>query len=201
MSHSPDTRASLLLRLADRADEAAWHEFAKIYTPVVYRLAVRRGLQHADAEDLSQQVLASVAKAIDRWEHDPARAKFRTWLHRIAQNAIINALSRAAPDRGAGGSVIAPALGKQAAPADADSDLIRLEIRRGVFLWAADQIRLEFRPATWGAFWLTAVENKSVEQAAQELGLSVGSIYAARSRIMRRLKEKVSEFDEDKDGE
>src|SRR5262249_39165039 len=104
MSHSPDTRASLLLRLTDRADEAAWQEFAKIYTPVVYRLAIRRGLQHADAEDLSQQVLASVAKAIDRCENDPARAKFRTWLHRIAQNAIINALSRAAPDRAAGGS-------------------------------------------------------------------------------------------------
>ena len=76
MSHSPETRASLLLRLADRADEAAWQEFAKIYTPVVYRLALRRGLQHADAEDLSQQVLASVAKAIDRWNTIQAGQNF-----------------------------------------------------------------------------------------------------------------------------
>ncbi len=106
MSPSPETRQSLLLRLADHADQAAWQEFARIYTPVVYRLAVRRGLQHADAEDLSQQVLAAVAKAIDRWQSDPARAKFRTWLHRVAHNFIINALNRAAPDRAVGGSTI-----------------------------------------------------------------------------------------------
>src|SRR5262245_7524896 len=82
--HSPDTRASLLLRLADRTDREAWDQFSQIYTPVAYRLALRSGLQHADAEDLAQQVLASVAKAIGRWEEDPTRARFRTWFHRVA---------------------------------------------------------------------------------------------------------------------
>jgi RNA polymerase sigma factor (sigma-70 family) len=201
MSPSPETRQSLLLRLADRADQAAWQEFAKIYTPVVYRLALRRGLQHADAEDLSQQVLAAVAKAIDRWQTDPARAKFRTWLHRVSQNFIINALNRAAPDRAAGGSTLLAALGNQAAQSQSDSDLVRLEIRREVFRWAADQIRHEFRSATWDAFWRTAVENQTVEQVASELGLSCGAIYAARSRIMRRLKEKVCQFDDEENGE
>jgi RNA polymerase sigma factor (sigma-70 family) len=198
MSPSPDTRPSLLLRLADRADREAWQEFAKIYSPVVYRLAVRRGLQHADAEDLSQQVLTAVAKAIDRWQTDPARAKFRTWLHRVAQNQIINALSRAAPDRAAGGSTMAAALGNQAARSQ-DTDLVQLEVRREVFRWAADQIRHEFRPATWDAFWQTAIENQAVEQVAEQLGLSCGAIYAARSRIMRRLKEKVCQFDDESD--
>jgi RNA polymerase sigma factor (sigma-70 family) len=201
MSPSPETRHSLLLRLTDRTDQTAWQEFAKIYTPVVYRLALRRGLQHADAEDLSQQVLAAVAKAIDRWQVDPARAKFRTWLHRVAQNFIINALNRAAPDRGAGGSTILAALGNQAAKSQADSDLVRLEIRREIFRWAADQIRPEFRSATWDAFWRTAIENQTVEQAATELGLSSGAIYAARSRIMRRLKERVCQFDDEESGE
>jgi RNA polymerase sigma-70 factor (ECF subfamily) len=187
--------------LADRADQAAWHEFAKIYTPVVYRLAIRQGLQHADAEDLSQQVLASVAKAIDRWQTDPTRAQFRTWLHRVAQNQVINALSRAAPDRAAGGSTIASALGNQPARSQADSNLVRLEIRREVFRWAADQIRHEFRRATWDAFWNTTVDNKSVEDTAAQLGLTCGAIYAARSRIMRRLKETVSQFDDEENGE
>jgi RNA polymerase sigma-70 factor (ECF subfamily) len=197
MSPSPDTRPSLLLRLADRADQAAWQEFARIYSPVVYRLALRCGLQHADAEDLSQQVLATVAGAIDRWQIDPERAKFRTWLHRVAQNQIINALTRAAPDRAAGGSTEFAALGNQAAQSADDTDLVRLEIRREVFRWAAEQIRHEFRATTWDAFWRTAVENEQVEQAAAELGLSCGAIYAARSRIMRRLKEKVCEFDDE----
>jgi RNA polymerase sigma factor (sigma-70 family) len=195
MSPSPETRNSLLVRLADRADQAAWHEFAQIYMPVVYRLALRKGLQHADAEDLAQQVLAAVSKAIDRWQTDPTRAKFRTWLHRIAQNAIINALSRAKPDRGSGDTRTLENLVHQPAPNGADSELVRIEFRREVFRWAADQIRPEFRGPTWEAFWLTAVENQTVEQVSEQLHLSCGAIYAARSRIMRRLKEKVCEFD------
>ena len=75
------------------------------------------------------------------------------------------------------------------------SDLIRLELRREIFRWAAERIRDEFRPETWDAFWLTAVDEKSVEEVAARLGMSCGAIYAARSRIMRRLREKVAEFE------
>jgi RNA polymerase sigma factor (sigma-70 family) len=197
MSPSPETRPSLLVRLKDHADQAAWDEFAQVYTPVVYRLALRRGMQHADAEDLVQQVLTAVAKAIDRWQTDPARGQFRTWLHRVAQNLIINALSRAAPDRGSGDPSIFEHLHQQAADEGPASDLVRMEFRREVFRWAADEIRQEFQPTTWDAFWLTAVEEQDVVEVAQRLGLSCGAIYAARSRVMRRLKKKVSEFEYD----
>ena len=77
------------MRLKDQGDQAAWVEFVEVYRPVIYRLATRRGMQHADAEDLAQLVLASVAKAIDQWEDDPQRARFRTWLRRVANNAIV----------------------------------------------------------------------------------------------------------------
>ena len=60
-------------------------------------------MQAADADDVAQVVLASIATAIERREHDPERAKFRTWLHRVADNAILNSLSRERPDRGSGG--------------------------------------------------------------------------------------------------
>ncbi len=195
MSPSPETRPSLLVRLADRADQAAWLEFAEVYSPVIRRLALRRGLQPADADDLTQQVLTSVSKAIDRWQNDPARARFRTWLHRVAQNAIINALSRRAPDRASGDTSIQNRLQNAPAADGPGSDLLRLELRREVFRWAAERIRNEFRPDTWNAFWLTAVEEKSVDDVAAELSTSAGAIYAARSRIMRRLKEKVAEFE------
>jgi RNA polymerase sigma-70 factor, ECF subfamily len=50
----PETRASLILRLRDQADIVAWEEFIEIYSPVVFRIAVRHGLQPADADDLVQ---------------------------------------------------------------------------------------------------------------------------------------------------
>ena len=194
MNASPETRASLLIRLKDRADHEAWTEFVEIYQPVVYRLARHKGLQHADAEDLVQQVLSAVARVIDRWESDPQRARFRTWLSRVATNAIINALSRRTADRAGGGSELHELLDAQ--PADGpDSQLVHLEHRREVFRWAARQIQPEFQPPTWDAFWLTAVEGRDIDELACELKRSRGSIYAARSRVMRRLQEKVREWE------
>ena len=130
MSRSPETRPSLLVRLKDREDQEAWHEFAEIYQPVVYRLARLKGLQHADAEDLTQLVLMAVAKAVERWEHNPRRARFRTWLHRVAHNAILNALTRGKPDRGSGDTGLLALLDKQPDDQGPDSDLLRLEYRR-----------------------------------------------------------------------
>ncbi|HEY2825992.1 MAG TPA: hypothetical protein VGJ04_00200, partial [Pirellulales bacterium] len=103
----------------------------------------------------------------------------------------------AAPDRAAGDTFTLEHLQAQPAPEGPDSDLVRIEFHREVFRWAADQIRKEFRPLTWNSFWLTAVEQQPIEEVAQRLGISAGAIYASRSRIMRRLKEKVSEFDAD----
>jgi RNA polymerase sigma-70 factor (ECF subfamily) len=195
MSASPETRASLLIRLKDQADDEAWFEFTEIYRPVIYRLACRKGMQAADADDLVQQVLAAVARVIDRWKADPERARFRTWLNRVATNAIINALTRGRPDRGSGDSGLQELLDAQPAADGAGSELVRIEHRREVFRWAARQIRPEFQPTTWDAFWFTAVEGRDVDQVAGELQRSRGSVYAARSRVMRRLREMVHEWE------
>jgi RNA polymerase sigma-70 factor (ECF subfamily) len=191
----PDTRASLIVRLRDRADQAAWGEFVEVYRPVVYRLACRKGLQHADAEDLAQQVLSAVAAAVDRWEPDESRGRFRAWLHRIAQNLIINTLTRRAPDRASGNVAQYDMLSQQEAREGPDSELLRIEYRREIFNWAARQIKAEFQTETWDAFWQTAVEERPVPEVARLLGKKPGAIYAARGRDMRRLKEKILEWE------
>jgi RNA polymerase sigma-70 factor (ECF subfamily) len=194
MPEMPLTRSSLIARLKDRSDQAAWAEFVEVYRPVIYRLAIRKGLQHADAEDLVQQALSAVAQAVPRWQPD-GRGRFRTWLHRIAGNLIINMLSRRAPDRAAGDGLSHDLLTRLEAPEGPDSELLRIEYRREVFQWAARQIRDEFQPATWSAFWQTAVEGRSADEVAELLGKKPGAVYAASSRIMRRLKEKVLEWE------
>jgi len=197
MSSTPETRASLLIRLRDPADRAAWYEFVEIYRPVILRLARQKGMQDADADDVAQQVLVAVAKAAQQREHDPRRAKFRTWLGRVAHNAILNALTRARPDRGSGDSAMLAVLNGHESPTGPDSDLLRLEHRREVFRWAARQVRKEFHQDTWDAFWLTAVEGRPVEDVAAQLAKNRGAIYAARSRVIRRIQEKVTEDERD----
>jgi len=197
MSLFPDTRASLLVRLKDHSDHAAWCEFVDIYRPMICRLSAQKGMQHADTEDLAQQVLISVAGAIERWEADPRRARFRTWLRRVADNAILNALTRGATDRGSGNSDVYDLLHECTDRDGPDSALLRLEFRRELMYWAAKQIRDEFQAATWNAFWLTAAEGMAVDEAARKLNKTMGSVYAASSRVMRRLKEKIEQFEQD----
>ena len=198
MSSAPETRPSLLIRVRDPADRAAWQEFVEIYRPVILRLARQKGMQAADAEDMAQEVLVAVAKAVEQREHDPQRAKFRTWLHRVANNAILDALTRRKPDRGSGGSAIQAVLDQQASRA-AGPIRTCCGWNTGARCSAGPpgRVRKEFRQETWDAFWLTAVEGRSVEDVAKELAKDAGAIYAARSRIMRRIREKVAEYEEE----
>src|ERR671937_61317 len=90
---SPLTRASLLVQLRDGSNQGAWREFVEIYGPVVYGFARRRGLQDADAADLMQDVLRSVARNAPKMEYDPGRGTFRGWLYTVTRNKIYNFLS------------------------------------------------------------------------------------------------------------
>ncbi len=188
----PETNVSLLIRIRDSGDREAWEQFSSIYRPAIVRFAKQKGLQNADAEDLTQHVLLSVSRSIQSWQPDSNRASFRTWLNRVCHNAVINALTRVKPDRASGNTHVNDLLGQSRANCPAEQ--LTVEIRREVFRFAANAIEAEFHSATWQAFWLTSVEEVSVEVAASQLGKSVGSIYAARSRVMRRLREKVEEL-------
>ena len=106
MTQFPETRESLIIQVKDPENRAAWEQFVAIYRPVIFRTAITRGLQEADAQDLAQQVLLAVASAIGRWERQEDSTRFRHWLRRITRNAIINALSRRPQDQGAGGSTV-----------------------------------------------------------------------------------------------
>ena len=191
MPDSPKTRASLILRLRDRSDLQAWQEFTEIYQPLVFRLARRKGFQHSDAMDVAQEVILRVANAVERWEPDRA-GSFRGWLYRIARNLMIDFLDkgRRVPVT-AGNTGMLRQVEQQVDPASADSQLFDVEFRRQVFAWAADRIRGSFKESTWNAFWLTAVEQQAPAAVSERLGLSVGAIYIARTRVMQRLRGEV----------
>ena len=191
MPEFPETRLSLIARVRDPAEAEAWREFAAAYAPAIYRLARRRGLQHADAEDVTQRVMTAVSRSVAEWTPDPARGRFRSWLATIARNAAANALARRPPDAAAGGSSVMAILSGHPAAEGPSPDLAELEFRRGLFRAAAERVRSEFRGGTWEAFRLTALGGMPAEAAAAELGVSTGAVYTARSRVIRRLREEV----------
>ncbi len=201
MSRIPDTRLSLVMRLRDPHDDQAWSEFLAIYEPLVQRLARRKGLQDADARELAQEVFLAVSRAIERWDPDSSRGSFRGWLFQIARNLIINSLKRQGRHpRATGDSDFQRMLEQQPDPVNGDSALFEFEYRRQLFLWAADRIRDDMLPETWAAFEETCLHGRAIDEVASELGLSRGSVYVARSRVMQRLRRQIERMDETETG-
>jgi RNA polymerase sigma-70 factor (ECF subfamily) len=194
MTQSDATRPSLLVRIRNARDREAWGQFVEVYAPLVYDMARRRGLQDADAADLTQDVLRSIAGAIGRLEYDPRRGTFRSWLFTVTRNALNTFFEaqRRVP-RASGDSAVQDWLANQPDPAD-ESAVWDREYERRLLDVAAEQVRLEFENPTWQAFWRTAVKGQPAKEAAEGLGMSVGAVYIARSRVLSRIKEKVAQL-------
>jgi len=188
VDESPPTRVSLLVRLRDVRDATAWEQFVDIYAPLIYELARRRGFQDADACDITQEVLRAAATALPRFTLDPQRGKFRHWLFTIALNEVRKlALAHKRQPRGSGGCSAQKWLEEQTAGED-DEAIWNREHQSQLFHWAAEKARRHFRESTWQAFWRAAVEGQDVRDVADALGLSVGAIYVAKSRVLVRIQ-------------
>jgi RNA polymerase sigma-70 factor (ECF subfamily) len=193
-SHSlPETRASLIVRLPDAQDAGAWREFAEIYEPFVYQFARRRGLQDGDARELVQEVFLGVAKSIRRWKPDRQRARFRTWLFRIARNQLLTRLQTRRGEHSVDSDAWR-AIEPYSDPFAADS-AGGLEYRREIFHWVCQHVQRRVRVDTWTAFWQTSVVGRPVEEVARQLGVAAGFVYVARSRVIRRLRDEVERME------
>lgn len=194
-SNFPDTRASLLVKLRSSDDDAAWREFVHLYRPVIYRIARRRNLQDADAQDLAQKVLVSVANAIGTWEKRDEKARFRHWLRKVVKNAILKALTRGPKDKAVGGPDAHSLLGMlPESEAGLERDL-QLEYRREIYHQAAAWVRSEVTVEAWTVFQLSAIDGRPIQEVATMVGKSIGAAYATRARVMNCLQKAVRKIE------
>lgn len=194
MPELPQTRQSLLIRLKDRSDDA-WVEFLNIYEKSIVDFAKRKGLQDADALDVTQEVLAAVEAKIQTWKTDPSKGKFRGWLFRVARNIAVDKVIERSKKPHMGGTQILNAL-ENAVQQEQDSSAFWDDYRRQLLHWAAEKVRPRVSAVTWQAFWMTAMDGKNADAVAEELGLTRGNVYAAKFRITARIQKLVDQFDD-----
>src|SRR4029079_7241287 len=140
---SPLTRASLLVQLRTGSNHTAWQEFIKLYGPVIYGFARKRGLQDADAADLMQDVLRSVSSAIGRLDYDREQGTFRGWLFTITRNKVFNFLSaRRIRPQGSGDTTTNKLLDNQTDGSDG-SEAWEMEYQRRLAALAMERVKGE----------------------------------------------------------
>ena len=186
----PGSTESGLLAAARRQDAAAWKELVDRYSWLVYRWGRQGGLDSEEAGDVLQVVMLQVWKHLENFKKDGRKASFRRWLRAITRSKVASHLrSRSGQPRAEGGSAALEQL-HQAAADGQDSGTAPVQIQRrlddlGKLL---HRIEGEFEESTWQAFWLTVVENKTSNEAAQALGISPGAVRIAKCRILNRLR-------------
>jgi RNA polymerase sigma-70 factor (ECF subfamily) len=183
-----NTSATLLQRALDHGDQDAWTRLTDLYAPLIRAALARHLPQSADIDDLAQQVFTVALEKLPDFRHSGRPGAFRAWLRGIC----VNRVRMFWRDRPASVPDPEAALRQLENP---DSDLSRQWDRdhdEFVFRRALQMIEGEFKPATWQAFRRLALDETEPEVVAAELGLSVGAVYIAKSRVLRRLREEFA---------
>ena len=184
------TSESLLFRLQDSPDgdidQNAWEKFVQLYTPLMFHWARKVGLQQSDAADLVQDVLSIVFRRLPDFQYDAA-GSFRGWLKTVTLNKFREKKRKRVTDVSvASNSVLEQISSLQRAESTWDLDYGRMLLQQTMA-----QMEPDFHPGTWKALRAVMAEGLTVDQAAEATGVSVWTIYSAKARLMKRLREEL----------
>lgn len=194
--HAQSSIATSLLERVRRHESAAWERMTRLYTPLVYSWVRRAGVNQSDAADVVQDVFLEVTRSILRFRRTETGDTFSGWVRTITTRRAADHLRKQRDPDPAGGTAAQLRLEQLADPhANSSSstdatpdphDSSTELVRRGL-----DLIRCEFQDRTWLAFENTALKGRSTAEVAAELGMSMGAVYVAKSRVTKRLREEL----------
>ena len=171
-----------------------------VFSPIVYRWARQAGLCGSDAADVVQDVFIAIAKRIGSFERQRNQGSFRSWLATITRNRIRDSFRK--QQRSPGGVGGTEALNRlnqvTSPPIPTDEDLDESISVASLDAYLPQQVlqivKAECDQRTWQAFWLTAVMGDAAKDVAERLEMNVASVYQAKSRILRRLRQRLDEL-------
>ena len=188
-----ETRVSLIHRVRDPADGAAWAEFVSIYQPLLMAYLRKRGVNEHDAADVVQEVFARLVPAMADFELDTERGRFRTWLWRVTHNALSDwARRRATRDRAEQEWIDQHEPPADDAPHGEWDEMYRRRILEVVL----ERVRASSLPATWSCFEGRILNGRPAAEIAAALEISVNAVYVNASRLLARVREECADLEE-----
>ena len=191
----PTTTSLTLLDRVRAGDQTGWRRLFEVYGPFLLGRLRRTGLNDADADDVLQEVLKSVAASIGEFRRDQPKDSFLRWLQTITTNKLRDfQRQRRRQPPAVGGSSNHQALDEIADPFAGQDWSTEALAKQTVLMHALQVMQTEFEERTWRAFWLTVIERKTVPEICETLGMSPGAVRQARSKVRKRLQKELQDF-------
>lgn len=182
----PATRSSLLFRVRDRNDAESWSEFDRLYRPLLTSYARARGLRAGEAEEIAQRCLSAVAGVMHKFKRDHS---FRGWLRGMVNRKVADFIAEKARFRQADTALLLNAVD----PAPTPDELWQRIWNRAHLRHCLDSLRADFATHTLQAFTLYVLQGEPVVDICSRLGMTPNQVYVAKSRVMRRLRERATD--------
>ncbi|HEY5893269.1 MAG TPA: sigma-70 family RNA polymerase sigma factor [Chthoniobacterales bacterium] len=194
------TRQSLISRLTDKDDQRRWHEFFCMYRNLIWNAAVRAGLREAEAEEVVQETLITVAKNIGKFRYDPTAGSFKGWLLCITRWRIADQFRKRRPEeldiQGFDGEDGTSAIERfpEPQPDEFKADWER-DWREQMLQTALEKVKLRVEPRHFQIFDCYVLKEWPAQKVAEDLGVNVAQVYLIRHRISRMLKREVQRME------
>lgn len=201
------TSQSLIVRAKER-DSAAWERLVTLYSPLVYYWCQQAGLQQSDLQDVFQDVFYTIARSIERYR-PIENGTFRGWLRTLTRNKLNDHFRKLGREPlGIGGSEAMDFFSHLPSAAERLSTVDGVKMQSSNSLPAERTIvhamlsdvlaivRGSFSEQTWKAFWMVVIDGREANDVGQELGMRPGAVRVAKSRVLKRLRLELCDFNE-----
>jgi RNA polymerase sigma factor (sigma-70 family) len=190
------TRRSLIERLADWNDRKHWQEFFDRYWKLIYSAARKSGLTDAEAQEVVQETIITVAKNIEKLKYDPAVGSFKGWLLQITRWRIVDQFRKREPGNAkaprAGGDRLTATIERVPDSRMADLDAVwEAEWKENLFEGAIARVKKKVDPKQFQIFDCYVRKEWPAQKVATQLRVSVGQVYLARHRVGAVLKKEI----------
>lgn len=184
------TRASLLIRIKDPNADEAWSEFHDLYAPLIYRYARRRGLNRDDADDIRSECYKAIVQQIGTFDYDKAKGGFKAWLRTMVDRRVVD-LFRKRREQQANSADLRNTPAEQQSP----DEVWEAEWKNQHLKHCVEQLRREVSRRTFEVFSIVVLQGRPTAEACDELGMNPNQVYKAKARMLRRVRDKMSEYD------
>jgi RNA polymerase sigma factor (sigma-70 family) len=182
-----ETRVSLLERVREQFDSAAWHEFVTLYRPLLLGYIQSRGLSLADADDVVQDIFISLLRSLSTFSLDKKRGRFRSWLWQVAMNAVRDQARRRTSRKRAEDRK-RELLPVAVEPSEPDPELIRRH-RERILELVLPRIKADTQELTWTCFEEHILKGRSGKEVGAELDMKPNTVCVNAARVLKRVRE------------